>query len=104
MRQRGQSAIESCLVVAMVVISVVALSLYLKYAAAGRMKATADELSLTLLNPNNSQVGYVTCRTSTSSPSDGFNGGGGSTSVNEQSTQRTILSGTLGPLPLCPWE
>ena len=49
--QNGQSTLELAILIGMVVLCFVALSGYVKYAAAGRLKSSADSISQTLFNP-----------------------------------------------------
>ena len=48
---RGQSTLEFAILIGVVVLCFVALSNYVKYAASGRIKSSADSLSQTLFNP-----------------------------------------------------
>ncbi len=51
MSRKGQSTLEFAILIGVVVLCFVALSNYVKYAAAGRVKSSADSLSQTLFNP-----------------------------------------------------
>jgi len=54
--QRGQSALELCVMLGVVILAIIGLQFYVRYAAAGRLKSSADSLSQTLLNPHKSDV------------------------------------------------
>ncbi len=50
-RKRGQSSLELAILFAVVVIAFVALQFYVRNAAAGRLKSSADSVSQTQFNP-----------------------------------------------------
>ena len=49
--EQGQSTLEFAIMVGVIVVAFVALSAYIKFAAAGRLKSSADSISQTLFNP-----------------------------------------------------
>ena len=51
---KGQSTLELCIMLAVVILALVGLQSYIKYAAAGRLKSSADSISQTLFNPHES--------------------------------------------------
>ena len=53
---KGQSALELCIMLAVVIMALIALQHYIKYAAAGRLKSSADSISQSLFNPHNSDT------------------------------------------------
>ena len=65
MNHRGQSTLELCIMLAVVIIALVGLQTYIKYAAAGRLKSSADSISQTLFNPHKSDTSLVISRVST---------------------------------------
>ena len=102
-RDRGQSAIEYSMYVVVCVLAMLAMQLYVKFAVAGRAKASTDNLSATLFNPDGDKVAFRNCRETT----DKALAGGASTSrLDEQDLYLTTLSagGALPALPNCPWE
>ena len=52
----GQSTLEFAILIGVVVLCFVALSNYVKYAASGRIKSSADSLSQTLFNPKSGKT------------------------------------------------
>ncbi len=65
MQRRGQSTLELCIMLGVVILAIVGLQLYVKYAAAGRLKSSADSLSQTLFNPHQGNTNLAIDRTST---------------------------------------
>lgn len=60
MRPRaGQSALELTIVAAAVLIALVALSQYMRYAVGGRIKAAGSSASQTLFNPESSRTEWT---------------------------------------------
>ena len=49
--EKGQSTLEVAVLLAVLVLCFVAMSNYVKYAASGRLKSSADSISQTLFNP-----------------------------------------------------
>ena len=49
--ERGQSTLEFAILIGVIVLCFVAMSNYVKYAASGRLKSSADSISQTLFNP-----------------------------------------------------
>ena len=48
---KGQSTLEFAILIGVIVLCFVAMSNYVKYAASGRLKSSADSISQTLFNP-----------------------------------------------------
>lgn len=65
MTQRGQSTLEMCIMLAVVILAFIGLQTYVRYAAAGRLKSSADSISQTLFNPHNSDTTLTIDRAST---------------------------------------
>jgi len=71
-RECGQSTLELAVLIAVVVLCFIALSNYIKYAAAARLKSSADSLSQTLFNPTAGKSEFsVTRKTTDTSNTDG---------------------------------
>ena len=49
--EKGQSTLEFAILIGVIVLCFVAMSNYVKYAASGRLKSSADSISQTLFNP-----------------------------------------------------
>ena len=49
--EKGQSTLEFAILIGVIVLCFVAMSNYVKYAATGRLKSSADSISQTLFNP-----------------------------------------------------
>ena len=64
-QHKGQSTLELCILMAVVVVAIIGLQQYVKYAAAGRLKSSADSISQTLFNPHNGDTELVVDREST---------------------------------------
>jgi len=54
--ERGQSSLELCIMLGVILLAMIALQRYVKYAFSGRIKSSADSISQTLLNPHNSDT------------------------------------------------
>ena len=54
--ERGQSTLEFAILIGVIVLCFVAMSNYVKYAATGRLKSSADSISQTLFNPTAGQT------------------------------------------------
>jgi hypothetical protein len=64
MSPRGQGGIELCLWVMAVTVALVALSHYVRFSMAGRVKSSADSLSPTLFNSAQADVAFLRCQNS----------------------------------------
>ncbi len=62
---KGQSTLELCIMLSVVILAIVAMQSYVKFAVAGRAKSSADSISQTLFNPDDSRTELSSTRTST---------------------------------------
>lgn len=76
---RGQSTLEFAVLLGVIVLCFVALSNYIRFAASGRLKSSADSISTTLFNPEGGTSNLEVDRTSR----DTSELNGASKSVNE---------------------
>ncbi len=104
MRQRGYSTVEYVIVILMIVSAVIAMSGFIKLAAGGRLKASADNLAGTLFSPEGGQVRLQNCRQGYDRP---VGVGGMQSTVSDQSRDAVLLpdpadpGATLDRLPDC---
>ena len=92
-RNEGQSTLEFAILIGVIVLCFVAMSNYVKYAASGRLKSSADSISQTLFNPNSGTTSLLIDRdTRDASYTDGSTS---STTLNNQ--DRTVRTDTLPP-------
>lgn len=61
--EKGQSTLEFAILIGVIVLCFVALSNYVKYAASGRLKSSADSISQTLFNPTTGNTQLLINRT-----------------------------------------
>ena len=62
--RRGQSTLELAVLLIVITVAFIALERYVKFAAAGRLKSSADSLSQTLFNPHEGRTQLTVDRTS----------------------------------------
>ena len=86
----GQSTLEFAILIGVIVLAFVALSNYVKYAAAGRLKSSADSISQTLFNPDKGKTDLPSDRTSRDQTETD-----GSTTSDSVGTDTTTRTDTL---------
>ena len=93
-QRNGQSALELCIMLGVVILAVIGLQVYVKYAAAGRLKSSADSLSQTLFNPEKGDTNLGISRTSkdttTGSTTKEGHGAGQTVSTTKAGDDKTI--------------
>lgn len=61
---KGQTTLELCIMLSVVILAIVAMQSYVKFAVAGRAKSSADSISSTLFNPDNGRTTMNSTRVS----------------------------------------
>ena len=87
---KGQSTLEFAILIGVIVLCFVALSNYVKYAAAGRLKSSADSISQTLFNPVTGSSALLVDRTSRDQSETS-----GSSTSDTIGTDQTVRTDTL---------
>ena len=88
--EQGQSTLEFAILIGVIVLCFVAMSNYVKYAASGRLKSSADSISQTLFNPATGTTALQSTRTT-----QDITNTDGSTSSNTVGTDSTTRTDTL---------
>ena len=88
--EKGQSTLEFAILIGVIVLCFVAMSNYVKYAASGRLKSSADSISQTLFNPTTGNTQLLINRTTNDTTSTD-----GSTTSNTTGVDKTTRTDTL---------
>ena len=101
MQNKGQSTLELAILFSVIILALVALQSYIKFAGAGRLKSSADSISQTLFNPHAGTTKLTIHRVSTDvttgTPADRLGVGAGlntSTTATDADDQ-TVRQDTL---------
>ena len=87
--EKGQSTLEFAILIGVIILCFVAMSNYVKYAASGRLKSSADSISQTLFNPAAGSTELTVIRkTRDQTETDGSNT---SDTIDTDSTNRTDM-------------
>ena len=104
-RKTAQTVLEYVILMMAVIVALVAMQTYLKFASASRIKSASDNLSPILVNPDGGEVAFQDCRLSSeelTNPPGLF--GQHRSSIQEDQLQFSALSGSIPLLPKCFWE